>query len=65
MIKLNKQKCKYLSSDHCGGALKCECAEICPVDAFICGDELHIDEEKCIECGACMAVCSQEAIKIE
>lgn len=65
MIQINNEKCKYNSAICCEGEKNCECKEICPVDAFIDGENLKIDQSKCIECGACVVVCKQKAIEIK
>ncbi|MGC9347412.1 MAG: DUF362 domain-containing protein [Anaerolineae bacterium] len=45
-----------------------ECAMICPTDSihFVEGDSdwplYYIDPDTCIDCGACMATCPNEAI---
>lgn len=55
VVTENCIKCKYT-----------ECVENCPVDAFHEGPNmLVIDPEKCIECGACSAVCPVQAIKAD
>lgn len=41
---------------HCG-----LCVAHCPSGAIIKGDELHVDEAKCIKCCACVKVCHQKA----
>lgn len=47
------------------------CVEICPVDCispspgaddFVNAEQLYIDPERCIECGACVDVCPVAAI---
>lgn len=64
MIQVESDKCKYTSKDHCGGEKCCECKEICPVSAFQESDLIKIDTSVCIECGACIVMCQQKAIKI-
>jgi ferredoxin len=43
-----------------------DCVEVCPVDCFH-EDEfiLYIDPDECIDCGACIPVCPEEAIFYE
>ena len=43
-----------------------DCVEVCPVDCFH-EDEfiLYIDPDECIDCGACIPVCPEEAIYYE
>lgn len=41
---------------HCG-----LCVTRCPSGAIVKGDELHVDEAKCIKCCACVKVCHQKA----
>lgn len=41
---------------HCG-----LCVAHCPTGAIVKGDELHVDEAKCIKCCACVKVCAKKA----
>lgn len=41
---------------HCG-----LCVVHCPTGAIVKGDELHVDEAKCIKCCACVKVCAKKA----
>lgn len=40
------------------------CVEVCPVQALSRGKVLVIDQEKCIMCGACVAMCEHEALSL-
>ncbi|MCG0238587.1 MAG: ferredoxin family protein [Firmicutes bacterium] len=58
----------------CIGTKDRACVDVCPVDcihpypeadgqaAFDATDQLYIDPETCIDCGACVPVCPVEAI---
>lgn len=55
----------------CIGVKDLACSEVCPVecihptkdeDGFDEAEQLYIDAEECIECGACQAECPVEAI---
>lgn len=40
------------------------CAEECPSDAIIEGDEIYsINADACTDCGACVDVCASNAIE--
>jgi NAD-dependent dihydropyrimidine dehydrogenase PreA subunit len=40
-----------------------ECVDVCPVDCFYDhGEQLFINPEECIDCGACESVCPVTAI---
>ena len=67
-IKIDYEKCCWkdgkCTSCSCGGA--CEgCVEICPVGAITRGGKVEIDNEKCINCGSCVAVCKHGALAME
>ena len=52
--------------DHskCNGDAKC--VDECPVEAIVIKDKkANIDEDTCIECGACAEVCEEGAITEE
>jgi NAD-dependent dihydropyrimidine dehydrogenase PreA subunit len=49
-----------------GGSKGCEgCVEACPVDALERKKILEINEDLCINCGACVVACEKGAIKME
>ena len=39
------------------------CADSCPVDAIVEGEEKYKITDECIECGSCVDTCPIEAIK--
>lgn len=74
-IKIDYKKCcwkngKCVSSDcgsgncGCGGTSKtCNgCVEACATEALTRGKKVNFDKSKCIDCGACIAACTHEAI---
>ena len=53
----------YEVSDMCKGCLAHPCQEVCPRDAIsMVNGKSYIDQEKCIKCGKCKAVCPYDAI---
>lgn len=53
-------KCeKYSCGEECSG-----CVEVCPVQALSREQKLEIDQEKCIMCGACVAICDHDALSL-
>ncbi|MGM8216645.1 indolepyruvate ferredoxin oxidoreductase subunit alpha [Bacillaceae bacterium W0354] len=47
----------------CKDEMAAECVDVCPVDCIEpAGDQLVIDPQLCIDCGACESVCPVEAI---
>ncbi len=62
----------YVIAEPCIGTKDTACVEVCPVDcihptkaeaaAFEKADQLFIDPETCIDCGACEPVCPVNAI---
>ena len=67
-IKINYEKCCWkdgkCTSCDCEG--ECTgCVEVCPVQAITRDKKLIIDNEKCIDCGSCVAVCEHEALELE
>ncbi len=54
---------KYEVSNMCKGCLAHPCMEVCPKDAISMVDgRSFIDQDKCIKCGKCKAVCPYDAI---
>lgn len=54
---------RFTVTEACRGCLAHHCRENCPVGAIeIINKRAHINQEKCIECGKCSAVCPFEAI---
>lgn len=54
---------KYSVTDKCMGCLAHPCNEVCPRGAIsMVNGKSHIDQEKCIRCGKCKAVCPYDAI---
>jgi len=50
-------------TDNCKGCRFTDCVAVCPVDCFHGDDEmLYIDNETCIDCGACIPECPVDAI---
>ncbi len=43
-----------------------KCIDVCPVEdvLYIENDKIHINEDKCIACGACVGVCPTEAFSL-
>ncbi len=53
----------YKVTDRCMGCTAHPCQEVCPRGAISFKDGYsHIDQEKCIKCGKCKAVCPYDAI---
>jgi NAD-dependent dihydropyrimidine dehydrogenase PreA subunit len=61
----------FVIADPCVGAKEHSCVAVCPVDCihptpdepgFAESDQLYIDPEECIDCGACESECPVEAI---
>jgi len=50
-------------TENCKGCRYTDCVTVCPVECFH-GDEemLYIDNDVCIDCGACIDECPVEAI---
>ena len=53
----------YMVTDKCMGCIAHPCNEVCPKGAIkIVGNKSVIDQDKCIKCGKCKAVCPYDAI---
>lgn len=53
----------YIITEPCIEAKDRSCIDVCPVDCIHEGeDQLFIDPEECIDCGACEPECPVEAI---
>ena len=61
----------YIICAPCQTTKDCACVDVCPVDAihptkeeggFEAAEQLYIDPETCIDCGACEPECPVEAI---
>lgn len=51
----------------CDNCADCSGIKVCPVNAFLWSEEektIKIDEDKCINCGKCVASCNVNAIKL-
>ncbi len=47
----------------CFGCKHTDCVTVCPCDCFYEGEQmLYIHPEECIECGACVSECPEQAI---
>lgn len=60
----------YVITEPCVGTTDRSCVEVCPVDCIHPGegeetDQLYIDPESCIDCGACVPECPVEAIYLD
>ncbi len=55
----------FVIAEPCIGVKDKACIEVCPVDCIHGTDEdnqLYINPEECIDCGACVPACPVEAI---
>lgn len=53
----------YRVTDQCMGCVAHPCREVCPRDAItMVNGKSYINQEKCIKCGKCKAVCPYDAI---
>ena len=61
----------YVIAEPCGGCKDRSCVEVCPIDCIHEGtvsvdghayDQLYIDPDECIFCGACVPACPVDAI---
>lgn len=58
----------YIIAQPCVGVKDKSCVEVCPVDCIHgkdSDDQLYINPDECIDCGACEPVCPVTAIFIE
>lgn len=54
---------RFVVTEACRGCLAHKCSENCPKDAiFFVNHKAYIDQNKCVECGRCKAVCPFNAI---
>jgi ferredoxin len=53
----------FVVTDNCQKCRFTDCVSVCPVDCFYGDDEqLYINPDECIDCGACEPECPVEAI---
>src|SRR5215211_7814178 len=53
----------YIIAEPCIGTKDMSCIAVCPVDCIYEGDDqLYINPDECIDCGACEPECPVEAI---
>jgi ferredoxin len=53
----------YVVTEPCIGVKDHACMDVCPVDCFYeAEDQLVINPDECIDCGACVPECPVEAI---
>lgn len=58
----------YIITEPCVGLKDASCVAVCPVDCIIGQDEdeqLYINPDECIDCGACVPECPVNAIFAE
>ena len=56
---------KYVVSNMCRGCVAHPCVQACPKGAIsMKNGKSHIDQSKCIKCGACMEGCKFHAVKL-
>ena len=64
-IKIDYAKCCWqdgkCATCDCGGAC-IGCVEACPVNAIVRKKVVEIDEDRCINCGACISACKHNAL---
>src|SRR6266446_8625846 len=53
----------YIIAEPCIGVKDRSCVDVCPVDCIYEGeDQLYIEPDECIDCGACVPACPVSAI---
>ena len=55
----------YVIAEPCIGTKDKSCVDVCPVDCIHAGpgdEQMYINPDDCINCGACEAVCPVNAI---
>jgi ferredoxin len=53
----------FVVTDNCNGCRFTDCVSVCPVDCFYADDnQVYINPDECIDCGACEPECPVEAI---
>ncbi len=53
----------FVITDSCQSCRFTDCVSVCPVDCFYGdGNQLYINPDECIDCGACEPECPVEAI---
>lgn len=56
----------YVITDACVDVMDRSCIRECPVDCIYEGNrQVYVHPDECIDCGACEAVCPQDAIFYE
>lgn len=56
----------YVITSGCVDIMDRECIGHCPVDAIVAGSRMaYINPDDCIDCGACVLACPQNAIFAE
>src|SRR6266446_9275568 len=56
----------YIIAEPCIGVKDRSCVDVCPVDCIYEGeDQLYIEPDECIDCGACVPACPVTAIFTE
>ncbi len=53
----------FVVTDNCNKCRFTDCVSVCPVDCFYAdGEQVYINPDECIDCGACEPECPVEAI---
>lgn len=53
----------FVVTDNCRGCRFTDCVSVCPVDCFYAdAEQVYINPDECIDCGACEPECPVEAI---